>query len=116
MREKNGTDGDYRTIRYIRKLRFVRLPVFAIGFGKSVRSSGWRKSSLLLRCPNSLHAGSCSRQSGGQPVDVGSRNRRIGCRDRLLTQIQQILEINALDQVTKAAVEAARESLVIGQV
>jgi hypothetical protein len=34
----------------------------------------------------------------------------------LLTQIERILEINALRQVTKAAVEAARESLVIGQV
>lgn len=36
--------------------------------------------------------------------------------NRLLTQIQRILEINALKQVTKAVVEAARESLVIGQV
>jgi DNA transposition AAA+ family ATPase len=36
--------------------------------------------------------------------------------NRLLTQMQRILEINALDQVTKAVVEAARESLVIGQV
>jgi hypothetical protein len=35
--------------------------------------------------------------------------------DRLL-QIQRILEINALADLTKAAVEAARESLVIGQV
>ena len=34
--------------------------------------------------------------------------------NRLLTQIERILEINALQQVTKAAVEAARESLVIG--
>jgi hypothetical protein len=33
----------------------------------------------------------------------------------LLTQIERILEINALQQVTKALVEAARESLVIGQ-
>jgi DNA transposition AAA+ family ATPase len=36
--------------------------------------------------------------------------------NRLLTQIQRILEINALKEVTKAVVEAARESLVIGQV
>jgi DNA transposition AAA+ family ATPase len=35
--------------------------------------------------------------------------------NRLLTQIERILEINALQQVTKAVVEAARESLVIGQ-
>jgi DNA transposition AAA+ family ATPase len=35
--------------------------------------------------------------------------------NRLLTQIERILEINALEEVTKAVVEAARESLVIGQ-
>ena len=34
---------------------------------------------------------------------------------RLLTQIERILEINALQQVTKTVVEAARESLVIGR-
>ncbi len=36
--------------------------------------------------------------------------------NRLLTQIQRILEINSLDEITKAVVEAARESLVIGPV
>ncbi|MGA2133920.1 MAG: AAA family ATPase [Bryobacteraceae bacterium] len=36
--------------------------------------------------------------------------------NRLLTQMERILEINALQEVTKAVVEAARESLVIGQV
>ena len=35
--------------------------------------------------------------------------------NRLLTQMERILEINSLQQVTKAVVEAARESLVIGQ-
>jgi DNA transposition AAA+ family ATPase len=35
--------------------------------------------------------------------------------NRLLTQMERILEINALQEVTKAVVEAARESLVIGQ-
>jgi hypothetical protein len=34
---------------------------------------------------------------------------------RLLTQMERILEINALREVTKAVVEAARESLVIGE-
>ena len=35
--------------------------------------------------------------------------------NRLLTQMERILEINALQEVSKAVVEAARESLVIGQ-
>jgi len=35
--------------------------------------------------------------------------------NRLLTQMERILEINSLQAVTKAVVEAARESLVIGQ-
>ena len=35
--------------------------------------------------------------------------------DRLLTQVERILEINALKRVTKAVFEAARESIVIGQ-
>ena len=33
---------------------------------------------------------------------------------RLLTQIGRVLEINKLEKVTRAVVEAARESLVIG--
>jgi hypothetical protein len=35
--------------------------------------------------------------------------------NRLLTQVERILEINALPLVTKEVVEAARENLVIGQ-
>jgi hypothetical protein len=35
--------------------------------------------------------------------------------NRLLTQMERILEINALQEVTKAVVEAARETLVIGE-
>ena len=33
---------------------------------------------------------------------------------RLLTQIGRVMEINVLDKITRAVVEAARESLVIG--
>jgi hypothetical protein len=35
--------------------------------------------------------------------------------DRLLTQIERILEVNALEEVTKAVVDAARGPFVIGQ-
>ena len=35
--------------------------------------------------------------------------------NRLLTQIERVLEINALREVTRAAVEVARQSLVIGE-
>jgi hypothetical protein len=45
---------------------------------------------------------------------VTSENFRL--LHRLLAQVERILDINQLDQVTRAVVEAARESLVIGQV
>jgi DNA transposition AAA+ family ATPase len=34
--------------------------------------------------------------------------------NRLLTQMERVLEVNALKHVSKAVVDAARESLVIG--
>ena len=36
--------------------------------------------------------------------------------NRLLTQMERILEINALQEVTKAVVEAAQEGPVIGEI
>ena len=49
----------------------------------------------------------------------GSRHpdyrRKLSTVNRLLAQIERILEINARKKVTKTVVEAARESLVIGQ-
>jgi len=43
---------------------------------------------------------------------TGGNFRLLNC---LLTQIQRILEINMLDEVTKAVVDATRKSLVIEQ-
>ena len=42
-------------------------------------------------------------------IRITGRNFRL--LNRLLTQMERILEINALQQVTKTVVEAARESL-----
>jgi hypothetical protein len=36
--------------------------------------------------------------------------------NRLLTQMERILEINGMNAITKTVVETARETLVIGQV
>ena len=43
---------------------------------------------------------------------TGGNFRLLG---RLLTQVERILEINHLNRVTAAVLDAARESLVIGQ-
>jgi DNA transposition AAA+ family ATPase len=49
------------------------------------------------------------------PEAVTSVIRVTGGNFRLLTQIERITEINKLTKVSKEVVEAARESLVIGQ-
>ncbi len=48
-----------------------------------------------------------------RPLVPGQANFRL--LNRLLTQMGRIIEINTLQQVTKAVVESARESLVIGE-
>lgn len=53
------------------------------------------------------------------PETVAAIFRMTGCNfrllSRLLTQMKRIIEVNALQEVSKAVVEAARESLVIGE-
>ena len=59
---------------------------------------------LARRIPAGGHAvARCARR--------GPRSRLL---NRLLTQMERILEVNSLQEVTKSVVEAARESLVIG--
>jgi hypothetical protein len=48
-------------------------------------------------------------------VDVAITGGNFRLLNRLLTQVERILEINTLPAVTKAVVEAARENPVIGQ-
>lgn len=54
----------------------------------------------------------CAPAHSAENIRITGGNFRL--LNRLLTQIERILEINALGEVTKAVVEAARESLVIG--
>ncbi len=43
-----------------------------------------------------------------------ARHSKFRLPSRLLTQMERIIEVDSLREVTKAVVEAARESLVIG--
>ena len=102
-----------------------RYPFRNLSTGKSVvtKGIGWR-----LRCRCSLSqlsrwvpAGVVLADEGCTDADVLAALIRItggNCRllHRLLTQIARLVEINALSQVTREVVEAARESLVIGAV
>jgi len=74
-------------------------------FANSCNAGGRRQGDFLVIPSDAATVASVIRTTGG--------NFRL--LNRLLTQIERILEINALEQVTKTVVDAARESLVIGQ-
>ena len=101
--------------------RLARYPQFysRIGFVHEFRALGAPEVRHLLE-QHWAPAGVKLPQTPLDPEPVAAIIRASGGNfrllNRLLTQIQRILEINNLQEITKAAVEAARESLVIGQV
>jgi hypothetical protein len=100
--------------------RLARYPQFysRIGFVHEFRPLAAKEIHQLLDqrwSPPGVHLP----QHGLSPEAVAAVIRITGGNfrllNRLLTQMERILEINALQEVTKAVVEAARESLVIGE-
>lgn len=101
--------------------RLARYPQFysRIGFVHEFRPLGAKEIRDLLGqrwVPPGVHLP----QQPLDPETIAAIIRMTGGNfrllNRLLTQMERILEINALQEVTKAVVEAARESLVIGEV
>jgi DNA transposition AAA+ family ATPase len=101
--------------------RLARYPQFysRIGFVHEFRTLGAPEVRHLLE-QHWAPAGVKLPQTPLEPETVAVIIRATGGNfrllNRLLTQIQRILEINAFEEITKAVVEAARESLVIGRV
>jgi hypothetical protein len=101
--------------------RLARYPQFysRIGFVHEFRPLGAAEIRQLLEKQRWTPPGVCLPEQPLDPEIVATIIRMTGGNfrllNRLLTQMERILEINALQEVTKAVVEAARESLVIGQ-
>ena len=101
--------------------RLARYPQFysRIGFVHEFRPLGISEIRQLLEqrwTPPGVHlpAKPLDQETVAAIIRITGGNFRL--LNRLLTQMERILEINALQEVTKAVVEAARESLVIGEV
>jgi DNA transposition AAA+ family ATPase len=100
--------------------RLARYPQFysRIGFVHEFRPLGVSEIRQLLEqrwTPPGVHlpAKPLDQETVAAIIRITGGNFRL--LNRLLTQMERILEINALQEVTKAVVEAARESLVIGE-
>jgi DNA transposition AAA+ family ATPase len=100
--------------------RLARYPQFysRIGFVHEFRPLAAKEIRQLLDqrwTPPGVHLPQHSLDSETVAAIIRITGGNFRLLNRLLIQMDRILEINALEEVTKAVVEAARESLVIGQ-
>jgi DNA transposition AAA+ family ATPase len=100
--------------------KLARFPQFysRIGFVHEFRPLGAKQISELLGqrwMPLGVHLPEhpLDQETIAAIIRITGGNFRL--LSRLLTQMERILEINSLKKVTKAVVEAAQESLMIGQ-
>jgi DNA transposition AAA+ family ATPase len=92
----------YSRIGFVHEFRPLNVPEM-----RRLLAQGWVPAGVTLPAISALDAETATaiiRATGG--------NFRL--LDRLLTQVERIMRINDLTQVTKEVVESARESLVIG--
>ena len=100
--------------------RLARYPQFysRIGFVHEFRPLGADEiRQLLTRCwlPPGVHFPEQPLNLEAVAAIIRMTGGNFRLLNRLLTQMERILEINSLREVTKSVVEAARESLVIGE-
>jgi DNA transposition AAA+ family ATPase len=92
----------YSRVGFVHEFRALRSPEV-----RQLLSQGWVPTGVTLPELSALDA-----DAAAAVIRVTGGNFRL--LNRLLTQIERIVRINQLAQVTKEVVEAARESLVIG--
>jgi DNA transposition AAA+ family ATPase len=92
----------YSRIGFVHEFRPLNVPEM-----RRLLAQGWVPEGVTLRAISALDA-----ETATAIIRVTGGNFRL--LDRLLTQVERIMRINDLAQVTKDVVESARESLVIG--
>jgi hypothetical protein len=98
--------------KQIGKLRY-RLHSAAIDVRRQIENAEMRRERHWTPPGVKLPGDSIDSVAAASIIRITGGNFRL--LNRLLTQVERILEINALPLVTKEVVEAARENLVIGQ-